>query len=258
MFLNNNINNNKISDEISGKKEIYYTFEFLDDKLSVEFKKFFEGKKSLTINKITNLFTYFLRLIFDKIIKEVFNEYQIQEEDIEEIKKNKIKKFFIEENHLITKEQFRNAIRLLISLYLFKEDEKENKIKNNVSNIYNYLYMKDIWIGISTNKTEFKEELKEIKKLNIQINEMLSVYDLIASDEDKHREEKYYEDVINEIEKRKNEEEEKEEEEEEEEEENEEKEEFKNEINIRGFKNDERGRGKRRRRGRRISFEFLD
>ena len=58
MFLNNNINNNKISNEISGKKEIYNTFKFIDYKLSVKFKKFFEDQKSLTVNKITNLFVY--------------------------------------------------------------------------------------------------------------------------------------------------------------------------------------------------------
>ena len=42
-------------------------------------------------------------MISEKIIKDIFNEYQIQEEEIEEIKKNKIKKYFSEENHLINK-----------------------------------------------------------------------------------------------------------------------------------------------------------
>ena len=205
MFLNNNINNNKISEEISGKKVISNAFQFLEDKISDEFKGIFEDKKNMTINKITNLFIYYLRLIFDKNIKDKFNEYQMQEEDIDEKKKNKIKKFFSDENHLITKEKFRDAVRLLISLYLFKEDEKENKIKNNINNISNYLNIKDIWIDISTNKREFKEELKEIKKLNIQINQILSIYDLITSDEEKDKDEKYYDEVINGIEKRKNE-----------------------------------------------------
>mgnify|MGYP003571335013 CR=1 FL=1 len=142
MFLNNNINNNKISEEISGKKVISNDFQFLEDKISDEFKGIFEDKKNMTINKITNLFIYYLRLIFDKNIKDKFNVYQMQEEDIDEKKKNKIKKFFSDENHLITKEKFRDAVRLLISLYLFKEDEKENKIKNNVNNIINYLNKK--------------------------------------------------------------------------------------------------------------------
>ena len=159
----------------------------------------------MTINKITNLFIYYLRLIFDKNIKDKFNEYQMQEEDIDEKKKNKIKKYFSDKNHLITKEKLRDAIRLLISLYLFKEDDKENKIKNNINNISNYLNIKDIWIDISTNKREFKEELKEIKKLNIQINQILSIYELITSDEEKDKDEKYYDEVINGIEKRKNE-----------------------------------------------------
>lgn len=205
IFLNNNINNNKIADEISGKKDISSAINFLDDKLSEEFKEIFENKKNMTINKITNLFIYYLRLIFDKSIKDQFNEYQIQEEDIEEKKRNKIIKYFSDENHLINKEKFRDALRLLISLYLFKEDEKENKIKNNVNNISNYLNIKDIWIDISTNKREFKDELKEIKQLNIQINQILTIYELIISDEEKEKDEKYYDEVINGIEKRKNE-----------------------------------------------------
>jgi len=41
--------------------------------------------------------------------------------------------------------------------------------------------------------------------LNIQINQILSIYDLITSDEEKDKDEKYYDEVINGIEKRKNE-----------------------------------------------------
>ena len=83
IFLNNNKNNDKISDKISGTKEISETFKILNDiEISEDFKKIFEEgeedkKKNLTINKTTNLFIYYLRLIFDKKIKEEFNEYQI-------------------------------------------------------------------------------------------------------------------------------------------------------------------------------------
>ena len=41
------------------------------------------------------------------------------------------------------KEIFRNAIRLLITLYLYKENDKEEKILKNINNFENYLNIKD-------------------------------------------------------------------------------------------------------------------
>ena len=215
MFLNNNINNNKISDKIGGKNDIANTFEFLGDKITDKFKEIFKKEKkensennqnqrsnNLTIGKTTNLFLYYLRLIFDKIIKTKFQKYQInkKKEDIDEKKRNKIKKYFDDDNnHLIKKEIFRNSIRLLITLFLYKNDN-EQKIKENKNNIVNYLNIKDIWVDISTNKSEFLEELRKIKKLNIQLNQILAVYDLLTCDKD---DEKYYNEVEKEIEKTK-------------------------------------------------------
>ncbi len=236
IFLNNNKNNDKISDKISGTKEISETFKILNEiEISEDFKKIFEEgeedkKKNLTINKTTNLFIYYLRLIFDKKIKDEFNKYQIE---LEDKKKNKIEKYFKNENLLIGKEIFRNAIRLLITLYLYKENDKEEKIKKNTNNVVNYLNIKDIWIDISTNKKEFKEELKDIKKLKIQINQILYIYELLTDDKTKEEDNKYYDEVIKEIENRteKSETEEKESDEEEsEKEESEKSEDEKSEI----------------------------
>ena len=205
IFLNNNKNNSKISDKISGTKEISEVFKVLNGvNISSEFKGIFEDKNTLTINKTTNLLMYYIRLIFDKVIKDDFNEYQIKLEDIEETRKDKIKKHF-NKKLLIGKKEFKNAISLLVSLFLYNEKEKEQKIKNNSNNIVNYLNIKDIWIDILTNRKEFKEELKEIKKLKIQINQILAIYELLT--DNKEEEEKYYDDVLKEIEKRKNEEE---------------------------------------------------
>ena len=210
-----NINNNKISDKIGGKNDIANTFEFLGDKITDNFKEIFKKEKkensennqnqrsnNLTIGKTTNLFLYYLRLIFDKIIKTKFQKYQInkKKEDIDEKKRNKINKYFDDDNnHLIKKEIFRNSIRLLITLFLYKNDN-EQKIKENKNNIVNYLNIKDIWVDISTNKSEFLEELRKIKKLNIQLNQILAVYDLLTCDKD---DEKYYNEVEKEIEKTK-------------------------------------------------------
>ena len=203
IFLNNNKDNNKISDKISGTKEISEVFKVLNGvNMSSEFKGIFEDKNTLTINKTTNLLMYYIRLIFDKVIKDEFIEFQIKLENIEKTRKDKIKNHF-NKKLLIGRKEFRNAIRLLVSLFLYKEKEKEQKIKNNSNNIVNYLNIKDVWIDILTNKNEFKEELKEIKKLKIQINQILAIYELLT--DNKEEEEKYYDDVIKESEKRKNE-----------------------------------------------------
>ena len=200
IFLNNNINNNKISDKISGKKEISEVFKVLNGvNISNEFKAIFEDKNTLTINKTSNLLMYYIRLIFDKVIKDDFNEYQVQLEDIEKAQKEKIKKYF-DKTLLIGRKEFKNAIRLLISLFLYKEKEKNQKIKNNQNNVVNYLNIKDIWIDIITSKNEFKEELREIKKMKIQINQILAIYELLTDDKDEDK--NYYDDVRNEIERR--------------------------------------------------------
>ena len=156
------------------------------------------------INKLTNLFIFYLRLIFNKIIKDEFKEFQ--DDNIEEKKEEKIKKYFNgqNKNKLIERNTFRNAIRLFLTLYLNNEKEKEEKIKNNSNNVANYLNIKDIWIEINTNKKEFKDELKEIKELKIQINQILSIYDLLRDENEDDS--KSYEDIEKEIKKRKEEE----------------------------------------------------
>ena len=102
---------------------------------------------------------------------------------------------------LINQNIFRNTIRLLITIFLNKIEEKDEKIKNNTNNIANYLDIKDIWIDISTKKSEYKEELKKIKNLKIQINQILEVYDLLNNPDDD--DEKYFKNVIKEIENKK-------------------------------------------------------
>ena len=98
-----------------------------DIKLSDEFKDIFNERNNLTINKLTNLFIFYLRLIFNKIIKDEFKEFQ--DNNIEE-KKEEIKKYFNgqNKNKIIERNTFRNAIRLFLTLYLNNEKEKEEKI----------------------------------------------------------------------------------------------------------------------------------
>ena len=202
-FINNNKDNIKIADNISGKGDIFKVFEVLNDGIDIsdEFKDIFNEKenvkKNLTVDKITNLFIFYIRLIFIKIIKDEFNEYQ-SEEKLSKL--NEIEKNFSKNDILIGKKEFRNAIRILITLYLNEEKDRDEKIKNNKNNLANILNIKDIWYNINTDKKEFKDELKNIKKLKIQINQLMQIYELLSDDND--NDEKFLENIEKEFEKK--------------------------------------------------------
>ena len=192
-FLKNKQNQNKLKDiDINGKSKVSEIFGFLDNKISNDFKKIFIDNEIFTINKITNLFEYYLILIF-RIIKNDFKDYQVK---LEENKIEKVNKYF-EKEHIITKQIFKVAIRLFILLFLSNENDKENNIKNNCNNIYNYLKIPDLWNKPIYNKKEFNQELNEIKNLNININQVLDLYELLGDDIN----ENYFEDVITQIKK---------------------------------------------------------
>ena len=204
IFVNKNRENNKIKDKLLGKNPIYEAIKLIGDNavISEDFKNIFKfeeknkeeedekeqkkikDRKNLTINKITTLFIFYLRLIFEKILKDDFKEYQIHLG--KELKEN-IEKYFIKENdYIIKKNTFKTAIIIFISVYLYKEKDKENKIKKNNNNIVNYFNIKDIWFDIPMNKPEFRKELKSIKNLNIQINQILNVYKSLYDENDKN------------------------------------------------------------------------
>ena len=78
------------------------------------------------MSKITNIFDYFLKLIF-KYVKKDIEKYQ---------EKNKDEKlaYNLEDKELIIKKKdLASAIRKFITLVLFREKEKvkDNKIKSN-------------------------------------------------------------------------------------------------------------------------------
>lgn len=98
-------------------------------------------KKELTIDKTINLFIFYLRLIFLKIIKNDFKDYQII--SMEQEKEDKIKKYFDDKNKdlLIGRKEMRNAIKELkiqmnqiLTVYDILDDdinEKNNKYFDN-------------------------------------------------------------------------------------------------------------------------------
>jgi hypothetical protein len=143
---------------------------------------FFKEKNELTINKISEIFEYYIKLIY-KDIKDQIKDYQenFKEKELED-KKNKLKKYYEKESSLISKDDFESAIRLFISLVLFREEDKVNKIKNNRKNIIDYLKGQDLWDKKIYNDEMFDENLNEIKKINIQINQILNIVEIKEED----------------------------------------------------------------------------
>ena len=297
---NNEINENTKINEIEiikNQKNISKDFQdIFKDKNDI-------GNNDLIISKIPNLFDYYLKLIF-KYIKKDIEKYQ-EKKDKKENSKNegetyginiedkkekkfyldekimqKLDKFFKEKDLIITKESLASAIRLFISLILFREEEKnkDKKIKSNRKNIIEYLKAKDLWETNIYNNGQFEEDLEKIKSLNIKIKEILWFYyylidnkeegfedevkehlKKIKDEEERRREEQERKEaeergqeqeleLIKEQKKREKERREEEEEKEEEEKEKEEEEEEEEEENKRRRKRGKRGRRQRRKR----------
>ena len=139
--------------------------------------------------KITNILDYFLKLIFNDIKEELKkyqkanNNYQFEKQIITELND-----YFEKEplNSKISKEALKNSIRLFISLVLFREEDKENKIKNNHKNIINYLNVPDLWDKKSYNDDKFVENLNKLKAIKIQVNQILSLYNYLTDNEEEN------------------------------------------------------------------------
>ena len=102
------------------------------------------------MNKTSDIFDYYLKLIFVDIKNEIikYQEKQEQKEtkpenknienNLEEARK-KLDDYYKKEDIIIGKEELENAIRRFIALVLFREKDKEKKIKSNSKNLIDYL-----------------------------------------------------------------------------------------------------------------------
>ena len=198
IFLNNNkrlLNEEKKALFLKDDYRIIQALEKLT-KVSDDFKNLFKDNDSLTIKKTTYLFEYYRDLIFGKI-KNSIKAYQ---NDLESEQKDNIKSCL--ENLTIIKEnekQFKATIRAFITLFLIFEKDKENNIRQNENNVINYFDIPDIWDSTISSMSNFKEELNNLKQLNIKINQIVSFYDLLGEDITP----KYFEDVKKEVEREK-------------------------------------------------------
>ena len=146
------------------------------------------GDAVFNVSKITNIFAYFLELIF-KYVKKDIAKYQ------EENKEEKMVYNFDDKDMIIKKSDLASAIRLFITLVLYREEEKdkEEKIKSNKKNIIDYLKNKDLWKSTfydsETNKLKFEGDLSKLKDLNIKIKEILYFYNYLIGNNDEGFEE---------------------------------------------------------------------
>ena len=202
-FLNSKDKGNEVKEEA----KIYEVIKDIKDSTSKDFIKLFEQQNELTIGKLPEIFDYYLKLIFEDIVKEI-KKYQVNIDKNSKAKEEINKYYKKGENHHISKLDLAYAIRLFISLVLFTEEEK-NKIKTNTNNIIKYLTAPDLWKkDIYDDTDNFNRNLNELKSMNFQINQINSLYDLLGKDIAKN----YFDDVIEKIKSEEGEEEEEEDE----------------------------------------------
>ena len=196
IFLNNNkesINQGKKNAlYINDNNKIYEVFNTIGYKISDNFKEIFKNNDSFIISKTTYLFEYFRNLIFG-MFKSELKEFQTE---INKEEENLIDNCFKTQN-IITKDIFKKAIRNFIILFLNLVNDKENNIKENQSNIINSLDIPDIWDKTIYRNKDFHNELNNLKKMNIKINQIVLLYDLLGDDINDN----YFEEVKNAIKK---------------------------------------------------------
>ena len=180
----------------------------IENNISTEFLKLFEDKKDLKINKIIELFEYYLKLIFINV-KEDLENYSTNFEDkkAEKKLKDELEKFFendddtslIDKQKIINKKNLANALKWFICLVLFREKDKDKKIRKNKKNLINYLNTEDLWEKAIYSHSKFNKDLDDLKELNIQINKIIWLYDYLIDEEGKEDYIKKIEDYIDKV-----------------------------------------------------------
>ncbi len=199
----NNKENKETEFKITEETKIYEVVNELKDSCSKNFIEIFQNKDNLTIDKTSDIFTYYLKLIFELVMDEL-KDYQ---ENLDDESKKKVENYS-EKEHPIKKEDFACAIRLFTTLVLFLEkdkEDKEKKIKNNRNNLINYLKASDLWRDIYDHP-DFNKNLNELRDINVKISQIIPLYEVLGKD----IKESDYDDVRAQIEKEKENEKEKE------------------------------------------------
>ena len=183
-LLNEDNTNAMIIKDDSRICEVLEKFNKISDN---DFINLFKEKDSLIISKTTNILLYYRELIFRRI-KQALKPFQYA---LIEEQKSLIKNSF-EEKGIIKENIFKLALRSFIVFFINLEKDKDKNIKENNSNIINYLDIPDLWDPTIYNQENFKKELNDLKEMNVKVNQTIYLYDFLGDDID----EKYFENVI--------------------------------------------------------------
>jgi len=211
-YLTKNKNDNNDKNEIIKIDENTKIYDVLLNLkgISNDFINIFKNKNDLIVKKVSKIYDYYLKLIF-KYVKKEIEKYQdkkeIEEEKEEKNNKEKTNKdkkdekpkfnlddktikklndYFSNEDLTITKEYLLEALRLFMTIILYREEDKENKIKLNKNNIAGYLKEQDLWENnnLKIRDEKFIYNLSKIKKMNIKIKEILWLYNYLLDNEE--------------------------------------------------------------------------
>ena len=161
--------------------------------ISNDFFSIFNEQKKLTVNKLTELFNYYIQSIFEDVKNEINNfqeKFDTESDEDYQIMKERhitlLNKYFKKEKTLISKEDLESAIKKFITLVLFREKDKENKIKLNRKNVFDYLNSPDLWNSKLYQEQQFKEDFDELKSCDIPINHVLFLYNFLVIEENEN------------------------------------------------------------------------
>ena len=196
--------NEKIASTLS--KEFLGIFKNEDDN-----KEKKNNNLELTVNKTMAIFEYFLNFIFKEIKKDL-EDYSLEFKDkkLEKKTKEELEKYLenvenneedddnLENRRIIKANNLALALKWFMTLVLFDEKDKENKIKGNKKNLINYLNVADLWDKGTFKDNKFNSDLDKLKKYNIQVNKIIWLYDFLTEGEEEEDPEKEIKDYIDE------------------------------------------------------------
>ena len=146
--------------------------------ISDYFINIFKDNKTLTVDKTTELFDYYLKCIYNDISSEIRN-YQEELDD----KSLKMIDSFFNKSRNIKKEDLAYSLRLFMTLVLFLESDKEKKIKLNKNNIFHYIIRPpDLWKKDISNDEKYLKDLNELKSMKITISNIIYLYEALGKD----------------------------------------------------------------------------
>ncbi|OUM67355.1 hypothetical protein PIROE2DRAFT_58828 [Piromyces sp. E2] len=154
-------------------------------KLDNEFIKFFENLQfDLTLNQLVDCYEYIEFVNYDKILKNVAERAKII--GLEKEQQEKLNKHFENKYLLINKKELGQAVRKFISRYLVSD-----RFKNFSSNIFGILrYKSELWsdpIVSEENEKKFKEEIDQLKNLDIKIEQSVDFYEKLGGERIENR-----------------------------------------------------------------------